>query len=915
MKKTYTLIASLLFIAVLQAQTEKTVQLTSGTLTSLLTEEEKNTITSLTLIGTVDARDFIATSLMPLLTALDLSQTKVTAISTIFNDRVARSFPDTIGSYGYNPRESASLFSYRLTSLVLPSTIKSIDMNGLSGCTGLTSIVIPSSVTSIGLYAFYGCTGLISLDIPSSVTFIEKYAFYGCSSLKELSLSPNAEIGESTFSGCSSLTSLAIPYPLSGIGMTAFMGCTALTTVILPETMKSIGFNAFLDCPNITSIYSYNPLPPALNKGSFDADKSVCTVYVPYGSRALYAAAEGWKEFKNIVESLPGFTLSSTSITMELAAQTATVELNAQSAWTAKSDQPWLTVSPLSGTGSQTLTLSANENTTKDTRTAKVTVSVSDTVSKEITVVQTGKKPSDTIHVETAGTLYTYLNEDVLASVIHLTLTGEIDARDFKLMRDSMPLLEMLDIKEVNIQAYTDTTHGNNISHPKDAIPFGIFEWNDSPQTSYALSGHPKLTVIKLPNSLKMIGYRAFFDCMALTTVEMQPSVENVGNEAFLNCTSLKTINLPSTITQIGEKAFQYCGSLPSIELPSSLKKINYYTFGDCKALNKINIPSSVNYIESDAFNGCSALESVDIPDSVTVIMFETFKDCSSLRSIVIPSNVTRIEEYAFSGCSDLQKLTLPASLTAIRPAAFADCTSLDTIYSYAVNPPTVDNTGYTLVFDNVDKTSCVLFVPKGSRELYASANQWKDFQNIVEVGEFSLDTTSVTVDAPENSEVTVKLHSTLAWTATSDQEWLTVGPGSGSASQELTLTARANPLDTARTALVTIRAEGVDKLIITVTQHGMSVKVKELANSAKLRYYPNPFTSQMAIEITNPSLKEITVEIFSMSGQKVKTLAKDQKGAKISLAWKGEDEKGKKVVRGMYLLKVNGEVRKVVKD
>jgi hypothetical protein len=143
MKKIYMLFLGLCLITLAEAQVSKTLEVTSGNLSSLLTEEEKSTITSLTLIGTVDARDFIATAKMPLLTELDLSQTKVTAIDTVVDDYVAISRVDTIGSYGYNPREQNSLFSSRLKSLKLPTTIKAIDLNGIKGCSGLTSIEIP----------------------------------------------------------------------------------------------------------------------------------------------------------------------------------------------------------------------------------------------------------------------------------------------------------------------------------------------------------------------------------------------------------------------------------------------------------------------------------------------------------------------------------------------------------------------------------------------------------------------------------------------------------------------------------------------------------------------------------------------------------------------------------------------------
>lgn len=80
------------------------------------------------------------------------------------------------------------------------------------------------------------------------------------------------------------------------------------------------------------------------------------------------------------------------------------------------------------------------------------------------------------------------------------------------------------------------------------------------------------------------------------------------------------------------------------------------------------------------------------------------------------------------------------------------------------------------------------------------------------------------------------------------------------------------------------------------------------------IRVYPNPFTREMAVEIANPSLNEVTVEIYSVSGQRIRSLAMAQKEAKISLAWDGTDEQGKQVPYGIYLLKVNEETMKVVK-
>ena len=66
----------------------------------------------------------------------------------------------------------------------------------------------------------------------------------------------------------------------------------------------------------------------------------------------------------------------------------------------------------------------------------------------------------------------------------------------------------------------------------------------------------------------------------------------------------------------------------------------------------------------------------------------------------------------------------------------------------------------------------------------------------------------------------TVVLLSNSSWTASSDQSWLTVSPGSGSNDKELTVKAEANKTTSSRTAKVTV-TNGITSQIIEVTQAG----------------------------------------------------------------------------------------------
>lgn len=869
--KFITLLFTFLFVTLLvDAQVSKTVELTAGTLSTTLTDEELSAITDLTITGTMDARDFrTIRDSMGYIAVLDISEVNIVAYEGMDG---TNNYGNQYDTWGRFPEDEIPIGSF-------------------SEKVSLTAIEFPLSCQSIATAAFSQCTRLAGeLQLPASISRIGVNAFILCSSLTgHVSIPPLVTVLESgTFSQCTGITSVTIPPAVQRIESGVFSGCTGLQLI---------------------EVQLLTPVLITPNQGVFNGvDMGNCTLQVPYGTKELYESAQVWNEFSNIVEQESGFLLSGTSLSFDNEGGTDnSIQIKANVDWQVTSDQEWLSVSPTSGDGDQTLTVSVEANTSISPREGTLLFTSEGFSSQSIEVQQVGTTTAISI---TPGSLSEALSEEEKQSISSLTLTGQMDARDFRTIRIEMPLLEELDITEVDIVAYTDTTYDNNILHPADAIPFDVHEWIDEPQTSYALAGHPTLAHIKLPNSLNTIGYRAFYGC-ELITVEMQSSVERIGIEAFLGCNSLTDINLPESLILIEEAAFKWCTSLASIDLPSSLEKIDYETFAN-SGLESMVIPSTITVIEDNAFTGCSLLKSVDLSSSLTIIGYEVFKDCSSLTSVGIPPLVTLIEEFAFRGCVALEKVTLPESVTQIGPAAFSDCTSLDTIYSYAVNPPDLNiSTGWD-VFDNVNKSECLVYVPVGSKDLYASAYGWEEFDNIIELGEFRLEETTVTLDATANSEATVKLHSSLSWTASSDQQWLSVSPESGEGGQLLTLTAQAN-MGTARTAIITIEAQGMEPLTITVTQHALATGIDQVAQDhLSLDCYPNPFKKELSIEIVNPSLREVTVEIYSILGQKIRSLAQAQKGTTINCTWDGKDESGQKVRNGLYILKM-GKLSKQV--
>ena len=257
----------------------------------------------------------------------------------------------------------------------------------------------------------------------------------------------------------------------------------------------------------------------------------------------------------------------------------------------------------------------------------------------------------------------------------------------------------------------------------------------------YAFSYCRGLTSVTIPNSVTSIREYTFFSCRGLISVTIPNSVTSIGDYAFTGCSSLTSVTSPNSVTSIGDWAFAHSSGLTSIVVQEG--NLKYDSRESCNALiesstnrlvlgckNSI-IPNSVTSIGSTAFSGCTGLTSVTIPNSVTSIGDYAFERCTGLTSVTIPNSVTSIGRYAFCGCSSLSSVTIGYSVTSIGDYAFYNCTGLASITNYATRPQSIDSYG---VFYNVDRSTCVLNVPKESVSLYQAAAVWKEFTHIVGV-------------------------------------------------------------------------------------------------------------------------------------------------------------------------------------
>ena len=172
----------------------------------------------------------------------------------------------------------------------------------------------------------------------------------------------------------------------------------------------------------------------------------------------------------------------------------------------------------------------------------------------------------------------------------------------------------------------------------------------------------------------------------------------------------------PYTVVSIGMGAFKGCNGVTSVTISNGVSKIGNSAFYYCAGLSSVTIPNSVTRIGTAALSGCIALTSVTIPNSVTRIENYTFDNCINLTSITIPNSVTSIGKYAFYRCENLPSITIPNSVTSIGAGAFYN-SNLTSVISEIKVPFAFGSEAFE---DN--SPNCVLYVPKGTRDVYIAA-------------------------------------------------------------------------------------------------------------------------------------------------------------------------------------------------
>ena len=585
----------------------------------------------------------------------------------------------SIGTYAFG---SCSI----LSSIAIPEGVTSIGSGAFSGCSSLTSITIPtnSKLTSIGVGAFRDCVRLVgTINLPGGITSIEERTFSGCSSLTSIAIPEGVtSIGSSAFNTCSSLTSITIPEnsQLTSIGSSAFYQCSSLTSIAIPEGVTTIDRAAFQNCWYLTSItIPTNSKLTSIGVGAFrDCVRLVGTINLPGGITSIEERTfEGCSSLTSITipESVTSIGDGAFSAVKEVFLKPTTPPELISSFLI--SDYTILNVPA----GAYDDYCSATYWTDM-----AANITNNDICVKNLTLAASDSKSS----------LQVAIGDDNLKYVTDLTISGTINSYDFMIMRNKMPLLRHLNLKDASI-VYNAYEHYTGYHTDDNVFPgYGLYNC--------------KLYTLVCPTNITSVGYRALDSNKRLSEVTLFEGV-----------------------TSIGQTAFQFCLGLTTITIPESVKSIEVAAFYKCSNLTSITFLNGVPSIGDHAFYECSSLASISFLEGTVSLGNQTFYGCTALENVVLPPTVKTISNNAFQNCSKLKEIRIPSSIRSVGDNAFLGCSNLNDVYVYTVEPIHIGQNTFVKSGNNFVGT---LHAPKVSYWDYYYNTQWSQFASFAEFDE-----------------------------------------------------------------------------------------------------------------------------------------------------------------------------------